>query len=60
MSWWMSSGETSLRVSEPGSSGLGGVKLKVDVGVRVVLLASETYGLMGIGLGLGGSLLVAT
>ena len=57
----MSSGETSLRVSEPGSSGLGGVKLKdVEVGVRVVLLASETYGLMGIGLGLGGSLLVAT
>ena len=56
----MSSGETSLRVSEPGSSGLGGVKLKdVEVGVRVVLLASETYGLMGMGLGLGGSLLLA-
>ena len=60
MSWWISSGETSLRVSESGSSGLGGVKVKdVEVGVRVVLLASDTCGLMGMGFGLGAALLLA-
>ena len=36
------------------------MKLKdVEVGVRVVLLASETYGLRGMGFGLGASLLLA-